>query len=1317
MGASPYAGASADFIAGGGAMGRAIRAHDWMQSPLGLPALWPHALRTVLRIMLTSRYAMWLAWGPELTFFCNDAYLPTLGEKQSWTLGSSARRVWAEIWPDIGPRIDHVLSTGEATWDEGLLLFLERRGYPEETYHTFSYSPAPDDNGAVGGMLCVVAEETERVIGERRVATLRDLAASLGGARDEAEVCSAVVRGLGGNLKDLPFTLTYLFDADGRQARLAAATGLAEGHPMAPPHLDLSSPDLLWFPPDGDRQEIVLAPLAARLGTALPTGAWARPPRCAVTLPITGQGQARPCGFLVAGQNPFHPLDDSYLGFLRLAVGQVAAGLANAWAYEEERRRAQALAELDRAKTAFFSNVSHEFRTPLTLMLAPLEDVLNDADAALPEAQRSRIELTHRNGLRLLRLVNTLLDFSRIEAGRVQALVRPTDLAALTADLAAGFRSAIERAGLWLRADCPKLPALVPVDPEMWEKIVLNLLSNAFKFTFEGGVSVSLAAVGGRAVLRVQDTGVGVVEAELPRLFERFHRIEGQRSRSFEGSGIGLALVSELVRLHDGTITAESTPGDGTTFTVSIPMAGPALAVARTSLGSPVHATATRVDAFVAEALRWLPDAAEPRLDAGVQDDAPSGAHGAQPRLLVADDNADMRAYVGRLLASRYQVSSVPDGQAALDALRADRPDLLLTDVMMPRLDGFGLLSAIRADPGLRDLPVILLSARAGEEARAEGLDAGADDYLTKPFAARELVARVGANLAMARLRQETAAALRARTVELETLLETVPVAVWVTYDPLGRYVQSNGTATRLTRRAPGASPSCSALPSERPTNYRFLDMAGNEVFGPDLPLQRAARGEEVDSVELELRFTDGTRVFLLMQARPIRGPAGIVGALAVATDVSDRKRAEQALVALNEQLEVRVADRTRALSEANDRLLTEMAERERIEEALRHSQKMEAVGQLTGGLAHDFNNLLTGITGSLELLQVRIAQGRVNELVRYIGAARGATDRAAALTHRLLAFSRRQTLEPRPVQANRLIADMEELIRRTIGPSIALEVVKGGGLWVTLCDPNQLENALLNLSINARDAMPDGGRLTIETENAYLDARGAQARDVLPGQYVGVHVTDTGVGMSPDIIERAFDPFFTTKPLGQGTGLGLSMIYGFVRQSGGQVRIYSEVGRGTSVKLYLPRYHGDAVAPIADTAVPAEVPRAHANETVLVVDDEPTVRMLVVEVLTELGYEALEAANGADGLRVLLSDQRIDLLVTDVGLPGGMNGRQLADAARVRRPALKVLFITGYAENAVFGNGVLEPGMQVIPKPFAMEVLANRIRTMISEK
>jgi signal transduction histidine kinase len=393
------------------------------------------------------------------------------------------------------------------------------------------------------------------------------------------------------------------------------------------------------------------------------------------------------------------------------------------------------------------------------------------------------------------------------------------------------------------------------------------------------------------------------------------------------------------------------------------------------------------------------------------------------------------------------------------------------------------------------------------------------------------------------------------------------------------------------------------------------------------------------------------------------------------------------------------------------------LAEQERLretEEALRQAQKMEAVGQLTGGLAHDFNNLLAGISGSFEMIGARLAQGRAADVERYLAAGQGAARRAAALTHRLLAFSRRQTLAPKPVVINRLMIDFVELVRRTVGPAVEVDMVSAAGLWPTLVDANQLENALLNLCINARDAMPEGGQITIETGNRWLDARTARDHGLAPGQYVSVCVSDTGSGIDKATLERVFDPFFTTKPIGEGTGLGLSMVYGFARQSNGHVRIYSEVGEGTMVCLYLPRHLGEEEVEPAEQVLGGAT--AQADRTVLVVDDEPTVRMLVVDALAELGYACLEAADGAAGLRILQSNSRIDLLVTDVGLPGGLNGRQVADGARALRPGLKVLFITGYAENAVLNHGHIEHGMEVLTKPFAVGDLAARVDRMLRE-
>jgi signal transduction histidine kinase/DNA-binding response OmpR family regulator len=770
-GAESPAGDLIGMLRAAGDVGHDLLAVDWAATPLGPTSGWPQSLCTVVRILLGSRFAMWMAWGPELTFFCNDAYRrDTLGTKYPWALGRPAREVWAEIWPDIEPRIERVITDGVATWDEGLLLFLERSGYVEETYHTFSYSPLTDDHGRITGMLCVVSEDTDRVIGERRMRTLRDLGSDITALRAEPDVLDAARRHIAANPQCLPFTLTYLYEDDGT-ARLAGTTGIAAGHPAAPGVLDPTDGRAVWPVAQvgsGDRVDVDLAAFRS-----LPTGAWTQPPVAASLVPLPHQSGGRPYGFLVVGLNRHRPLDEAYRGFLHLIAGQLAAGLATARAYQAERRRAESLAELDRAKTAFFTNVSHEFRTPLTLMLGPAEDALSDRDDALSPAQRQRVEVLQRNALRLLRLVNSLLDFSRLQSGRTQGRFEPVDLAAYTVDLAGMFGPAIERAGLILTLDCPTLGVPVHVDREMWADVVLNLLSNALKFTFSGGITVSLREVEGFAELTVADTGIGIEPADRERLFERFHRVVGVRSRSFEGSGIGLALVAELAALHGGTATVTSEPSHGSEFRVRVGLgtahlppdqivappgvpgpnsdgAGPASAP---HIGAPHIGDSDagrRANGLLAEAMRWLEPV--PPSSAGPETRQPE-ADG-RPRVLVVDDNGDLRGYLTALLSDTYEVQTAVDGVEALELVHERPPDLVLTDVMMPRLDGFGLLNALREDPVTALVPVVMLSARAGDEATVEGLDAGADDYLVKPFSARELRARVRANLELDRTRR-----------------------------------------------------------------------------------------------------------------------------------------------------------------------------------------------------------------------------------------------------------------------------------------------------------------------------------------------------------------------------------------------------------------------------------------------------------------------------------------------------------------------------------------------------------------------------------
>jgi PAS domain S-box-containing protein len=748
-------------------VGRDLARVDWAATPLGPPAEWPQSLQTAVSILLSSRFPMWMAWGPQLTFFCNAAYRrDTLGRKYPWALARPASEVWAEIWADIGPRIDRVLSSGQATWDEALLLFLERSGYPEETYHTFSYSPLRDESGHVVGMLCVVTEDTERVIAERRIATLRDLGSDPDVVRTERQMLDFAAAQLGRNPCDLPFTLTYLFDENG-DAQLAGVSGISPGHSAAPETLPAAGL-AVWPTQEPARGESVLIALDGR-ALSLPRGVWPDPPRQALVVPLLQQGRA-PIGFLVAALNRHRRLDEPYRAFVELIAGHIAAGIGSVRSYRAQQRRAEELAELDRAKTTFFSNISHEFRTPLTLILAPVEELRRRA-AGVDEQAVHELELIHRNGLRLTKLVNTLLDFSRIEAGRMQARFEPVDLAVVTAELASVFRSAVEGAGLSLVVDCPPLDEPVYVDRDMWEKVVLNLLSNALKYTFDGAITVRVGRDDAHAVVTVADTGIGIPAADMPRLFERFHRIETMCARSTEGSGIGLALVKELIGLHCATITVDSTEGIGSTFAIRLPFGAAHLPADDLVSPQSAPAVSAAADPYIQEALRWLPtETSSATSEAGDGTLTAAAGAGTPARVLIADDNADMREYLSGLLrAAGYQVTAVTDGRQAIDALRADLPDLVVSDVMMPRLGGLELLAALRRDPRTAALPVLLLSARAGQEASIEGLQAGADDYLVKPFAAAELLARVRANVELARLRNHH---VRWRTALIDSLQE-----------------------------------------------------------------------------------------------------------------------------------------------------------------------------------------------------------------------------------------------------------------------------------------------------------------------------------------------------------------------------------------------------------------------------------------------------------------------------------------------------------------------------------------------------------------
>ena len=726
---------AADFAAAGLA-GRTCLELDWSKTPIGPPAGWPNSLRSMVSLAMASRFPLLIWWGEDLVMIYNDAYRAIIEQKHPFALGRPGREVFPEIWDLIGPMLNGVVERGEATWSNDQMLPLQRAGFPEECYFTFSYSPIRGDDGRIGGVFCAVSETTERVLAERRLRTLSGLGERTAGATAVAEACERSVAALteGDGRIDAPFALVYLA-TEGGHFELAAQGGLLNAEALVSPSLPaLTEPSPVTLPLAGVRLE--------------PEPPWPRgmAPETAIMLPLgAGEPGARPAAVLVCGINPLRRLDEPYLSFFDLAGRVVLTAIASAKRQEDERHRLEQLAELDRAKTDFFSNVSHELRTPLTLLLGPVEDLL--AQATLSEDTRETLEVVRRNALRLTRLVNTLLDFSRLEANRLEPHYETVDLAVVTRRLATTFAYAADRAGLDLIVSGEESGLLVEADVEMWEKIVLNLLTNAFKFTVTGSIRVELRRRGEEAELTVSDTGPGIPESELGRVFERFHRVRGTQARTFEGTGIGLALVHELVTLQHGSIGVASSP-EGSTFTVLLPLAKRTTLAAATGPAVTDLAPRTASAPYLEEALRWLSQGAA----AGVDRERQAGEH--RGRVLVVEDNADMRDHLVKLLARHYEVFAVEDGRRGLDTARALMPDLVLTDVMMPGLDGFGLVKALRNGPATAGIPIIMLSARAGPESAIEGLAAGADDYLIKPFSAQELVARVRTNIELARARE-----------------------------------------------------------------------------------------------------------------------------------------------------------------------------------------------------------------------------------------------------------------------------------------------------------------------------------------------------------------------------------------------------------------------------------------------------------------------------------------------------------------------------------------------------------------------------------
>jgi len=1261
-----------------------MRSYDWSTTPLGPPAAWPRSLKTAVRIMLTSRQPFWLGWGPELTYLYNDPYQSIIGGKHPHALGRPFREVWHEIWDVIGPMAETVMTRDEGTYVEAQMLIMERHGYQEETYYTFSYSPIPGDDGGTAGLICANTDDTRRVIGERQLETLRQLSVRAADARSAEAASVLSVEALAENPRDLPFVLLYLTDASADALVLAASTpGARALSKVAWPSAQALAEN---------RPEVVAIPASAG---SVPMGAWPRPPTTAIVLPLPSSGTTGRAGVLVAGLNPFRQLDAGFRSFLDLVAHQVAGNIANAEAYELERKRNDALLALDRAKTEFFSNVSHEFRTPLTLMLGPLEDTLRQSET-LSSDDRDRLELTHRNARRLLKLVNTLLDFSRIESGRGGESFEPVDLGVFTGELASVFRSAIERAGLSLSVYAPSPSAQFFVDREMWEKVVFNLLSNALKFTFEGGIEVALVERGGGVELSITDTGTGIPAADVPHVFERFHRVRGALGRTIEGSGIGLALVRELVKLHGGDVSVESELGRGTTFRVWLPFGPAHLPEGRVGA---VRTTPRPVDknAYVEEALGWVSGAPAP-ADAPV-DSVPGVAarpDGERLRVLLCEDNADMRDYVTRLLSGTYDVESVHDGEQALKAARRRVPDLILSDVMMPNLDGIGLLAALRADERLKSVPLVLLSARAGESARIEGLRLGADDYLVKPFSARELLTRVAALIE----RRQVDRTLREHAETLE-ILNRVGVSLAAERD-LERILQTvTDAATAVSGAQFGAF--FYNVTNELGEAYLLYTLSGapreafasfgtprnTPIFAPTFKGEGPVR---LDDVTRDPRYgtlpphhgmPKGHLPVRSYLAVPVTARSGeVMGGLFFGhSEVGVfTERAERVVTGIASQAAVAI-DSSR-LYERHAQLIAELRESDRRKD------------EFIATLSHELRNPLAPLRNALHALHLQgspdQSPSRLREMIER------QVDHLVRLVDDLLEVSRinRGTFELRRERVE--LASVIQSAIETTEPLYAagareFDVKLADGPLVLDGDPVRLTQIFGNLLNNAAKYTNSGGHV-------WLTAR----RD---GDSVLVTVRDDGIGIAPETLPGLFEMFFRGSDGASrgGLGIGLTLARKLAEMHGGTITASSDgLGKGSEFTVRLP------LAPVITAASSARIPTPLplARRRVLVTDDNVDAAEALGELLQILGAEVRICHDGPSALAAYLA-YAPDLVLLDIGMPD-MDGYEVARRLRAlpgpHRAKLVALTGWGQAEDS---RRAREAGFdQHIVKPADMDVL-----------
>ena len=1297
-----------DFLTGGGEMEKLIRTFDWSKTPIGPLESWSMSLKHAVNMCLTSDFPNLIYCGSDFTSIYNDAFIPICGNKHpDGVLGIPGRVAHREIWKIIEPILQLVMTTGKSERKEDLLLPLYRTGFLEENYFTLAHGPIGLMEGRIEGVFVTVFNTTPHVIHARHLQTLKDLGISPNEAKTVEECCRLVAKTLEHNDADIPFALLYLLEAEHNQAILQGTTRLEPGTEVSPKILSLDESKSIW-PLARVIKSNTLELVDVSHHLSLPSGRWDERPKQAVLVPIVASDHKSLIGTLIAGISPRRAFDENYRNFFNLVTSLISSAIVNTQAYEKEQQRAEALAKIDRAKTVFFSNVSHEFRTPLTLLLDPLEEAIADTKHPLQPQQVERLQMARRSALRLLKLTNTLLDFSRIEAGRMQAHYEATDLAKLTIDLSSMFRAAMEKAGLQFKVEMEFLDEPVYVDRDMWEKIIFNLLSNAFKYTLQGNITVALKKKDHHLELSVSDSGVGIPIDELPKIFERFHRVADVHGRSHEGTGIGLALIQELAKLHGGIISVTSQVGKGSTFTVSIPLGKahlPAEQIRSQQLST--YAPGAIGSVFVEEALRWLPVKKESKeaLELPIPISTTLSASPTptlKAKILFADDNADMREYVGNLLGLHYEVTVVADGEAALQEALAQKFDLILSDIMMPKLDGFQLTQALRKNPQTKWLPIILLSARAGEEARIEGLAQGADDYLVKPFSAKELLAHIRTHVQLGRIRaelkktvdelQQTNISLAKSEKNYRTLTAISPVGIF--------HIDKAGQVTYFNQKGYEML----GLTAEEALGEKWAQALHPEDKARVLQLWDKTKQGEIERFKAEYRFLrkDGSIVWIAGEVVPEKDSSGVIQSyIGTITDITELRNLEK----------------------------------ERHEAAEKYRQQLE---QFTDTLCHELRNPLNGIYGNVSLLIPLLAT--LEESIRKVNVqVLSTTFRDECLTT-ITEFQKGveyikqcakyqkvimddvlnlSKLEAKKVQLNEENLEPKKVIQEVVSmlaadisrKKLKLNLEFGYPDICVIGDSTRLAQVLINLLSNAIKFTPEKGEITLGLR--LLE----QTTDHTILQFM---VKDTGMGMIKEEQDQLFQRFAQAsskifKEHG-GSGLGLVISKDLVELMGGKITVESKKGQGTQFTFTINCKNAEKEEQrITESKLVTKVGQAPADLQILIVEDNLINQQILRKQLEQAGYRCQVANHGQEALE-LFKATPINFIFMDLEMPV-MNGleatkaiRELEKGKEWQRPEVPIIGLSGNVRPEQMDEALGTGMNDYLAKPYERAQLLEKI-------